>query len=325
MNNAIKKSHAYTETNNDPRSWENDLKQFREWFRKRENQQKEKFNYFYGPFNDDRQKVMNANEERKRLLKDRMSPSKCCGWAKAKAARDMQNFVDSQFDLKNYYLGYDSAGVKDDLGVFWSKLTSMITGADHEYVYLRRIISKMEDYHRAERKRYFAKKKLATNMFGMAMDQRFKRAVVERLNHPDGYKDDRPDGRRTMKSYMAHFSKTRSHKKSRSKSRERSSHHHTHRDHEHTEETHTFSVSHTNKSHARGHNTQSRRMETSNSKQESNQDIQLELANVIISQDSIAPATDAIATLQTNSVEEIERVRTVKVLKSTDKPAANNK
>ena len=38
VNNVIKKSHAYSDTTYDPRSWENDLKQFREWFRKRENQ-----------------------------------------------------------------------------------------------------------------------------------------------------------------------------------------------------------------------------------------------------------------------------------------------
>ena len=239
---------------------------------------------------------------------------------------DVENFLDSQFDLKSYYLGFDSVGAKDDIGVFWSKLTNMITGADHEYVYLRRIISKMEEYHRAERKRYLATKKLQTHMIGMVVDQGFKKAIDERMKHPeDGYKRDGHEGRRTMKSYMARFSRTGSHnrwhKKSTSKSREKSSHHHTHGDHEHTEGPHTLSNSHTIKSHAHGHNTQSRRMETSNSKQESNQDIPMELANVIISQDSIMPAPDAIeiATLQTNSVVEIERIRTVKVLKSTDK------
>lgn len=86
----------------------------------------------------------------------------------------------------------------------------------------------MEDFHRAERKRYFQKKKLQTNMFGMALiDQRFKGVVVDRLNHPDGYKHDRQYGaKRTMKSYMAHFSKHRSHKKSRSKSKGKSQHTH---------------------------------------------------------------------------------------------------
>lgn len=32
----------------------------------------------------------------------------------------------------------------------WNKLSEMITGPDHEYVYLRRIISKMNEYYRQE-------------------------------------------------------------------------------------------------------------------------------------------------------------------------------
>jgi hypothetical protein len=30
----------------------------------------------------------------------------------------------------------------------WAKLTEMITGPDYEYVYLRRIISRMKEYYR---------------------------------------------------------------------------------------------------------------------------------------------------------------------------------
>lgn len=41
----------------------------------------------------------------------------------------------------------------------WSKLTEMITGPEHEYVYLRRIINKMKEYYKREDNQEFKRMK----------------------------------------------------------------------------------------------------------------------------------------------------------------------
>lgn len=160
----------------DSKVFEADLKYFREWFRKQEKHMKDKYDYFYGPLSVDEEERRKINFKRKQRQKRRRPGKRILSMPERSTRRvkyslsysppkrgssiernssqqrfdvtiddgppDRESSTDhDQNDYKNFYMNFEER--KDDkqgmneLMKFFYKLTTMITGPDHEYAYLR--------------------------------------------------------------------------------------------------------------------------------------------------------------------------------------------
>jgi hypothetical protein len=181
----------------DSKIFETDLKYFREWFRIQEKYNKDKFDYFYGPLDPDDQKSRDINRKRLERVKRRLScpprgrrsvryslsysPPKRYDRSSQENrhsalqrydvaigddAKQNESSTDQDInDYANFYMNFeepkDQQGM-NELMVFFDKLTAMITGPDHEYMNLKRLIEKKDLLKEQNNQKRKNKKKKST-------------------------------------------------------------------------------------------------------------------------------------------------------------------
>ena len=105
INNHIRQSNTFHKKEVDPTKFETDLKMFKEWFNQKDQQSKDKYQFYYG--------------------------------------KDCDQKVDN-------YMNFNKKCNDDAVKVFWSKITEMITGPEHEALYLRKIIQKIQEFRQLQ-------------------------------------------------------------------------------------------------------------------------------------------------------------------------------